>query len=284
MDAPTAPLTARSGRVKAARRLSRRADRREAGLFLAEGPQAVREALAAGCVREVFAVADAADQHPDLVEAAARAGVPWQVVDRPASAALSDSVHPQGVVAVCRLLDVPFRQLLDGPVRLLAMCADVRDPGNAGTVIRCADAAGAGGVLLLGTSVDPYNGKVVRASAGSLFHLPVALADDPAASVAEVRAAGLQVLAADAGGETDLDEAAEAGLLAAPTAWLFGNEAHGLPDALAAQADHRVRIPIHGRAESLNLATAAAVCLYASARAQRARPSPSSPTATGPVA
>lgn len=272
MGAPSAPLTARSGRVKAARRLSRRADRTGTGLFLAEGPQAVREALTAGCVREVFAVVEAGDRHPDLVEAAARAGVPWQVVDRQAAAALSDSVHPQGLVAVSRFLDVPVRQVLDGHARLLAMCADVRDPGNAGTVIRCADAAGAGGVLLLGTSVDPYNGKVVRASAGSLFHLPVALAEDPAATVTEVRAAGLQVLAADAGGETDLDEAAEAGLLAAPTAWLFGNEAHGLPDALAAQADRRVRIPIHGRAESLNLATAAAVCLYASARAQRARP------------
>jgi TrmH family RNA methyltransferase len=267
-----APLTARSGRVKAARRLTRRADRAETRLFLAEGPQAVREALAVGCVREVFAVAEAGDRHPDLAEEAARTRAPWQVTDRQAIAALSDSVHPQGVVAVCLFVDVPVQQVLDGHARLLAMCADVRDPGNAGTVIRCADAAGAGGVLLLGTSVDPYNGKVVRASAGSLFHLPAALAGDAAATVDQVRASGLQVLAADASGEVDLDEAADTGLLAAPTAWLFGNEAHGLPDALAAQADHRVRIPIHGRAESLNLATAAAVCLYASARAQRRRP------------
>jgi RNA methyltransferase, TrmH family len=136
-------------------------------------------------------------------------------------------------------------------------------------VIRCADAAGAGGVVLTGSSVDPYNGKAVRASVGSLFHLPLAIAHDTAAVVATLRAAGVTVLAADGAGELDLDDAADDGLLGRPTAWLFGNEAWGLPDDVAALADHRVRIPIHGRAESLNLATAAAVCLYASARAQR---------------
>jgi len=149
------------------------------------------------------------------------------------------------------------------------VCADVRDPGNAGTVIRCADAAGAAGVVLTGDSVDVYNGKTVRASAGSLFHLPVVVERDAAATVAVLRDGGLAVLAADGGGETDLDAAADDGLLAGRTAWLFGNEARGLPDELASLADHRVRVPIHGRAESLNLATAAAVCLYASARAQR---------------
>jgi TrmH family RNA methyltransferase len=124
-------------------------------------------------------------------------------------------------------------------------------------------------VLLAGQSVDPYNGKAVRASAGSLFHLPVAVESDTPRLLEAVRSAGLTVLAADGAGETDLDEAEDAGLLEGPTAWLFGNEAWGLPDEVAALADHRVRIPIHGRAESLNLATAAAVCLYASARVQR---------------
>ena len=148
------------------------------------------------------------------------------------------------------------------------MCADVRDPGNAGTVVRCADAAGADAVVLTGHSVDAYNPKTVRASAGSLFHLPLALEPDPAAAVAGLRERGLTVLAADGGGEVDLFDADS--LLARPTAWLFGNEAWGLPPELAGLADHRVRIPILGAAESLNLATAAAVCLYASARAQRA--------------
>ena len=146
------------------------------------------------------------------------------------------------------------------------ICADVRDPGNAGTVIRTADAAGAVGVVLSGNSVDPYNDKTVRASVGSLWHLPVSLADDPADCVRRAQDAGFVVLAADGAGDTDLFEAERSGLLDQPVAWLFGNEAWGLPDELAALADHRVSIPIFGRAESLNLSTAAAVCLYASAR------------------
>ena len=258
--------------MKAARRLARRVSRAEHRLFLAEGPQAVREALALpGCVREVFASPATAGQHPGLRAAADAQGLAWQLVDDAAMAALCDTVHPQGVVAVCRFLDVPVADVLAVGPRLLAVCADVRDPGNAGTVIRCADAAGAGGVVLAGSSVDPYNGKAVRATVGSLFHLPVALAPDPRQVVVDLKRAGLTVLAADGAGEVDLDDAADDGLLGRPTAWLFGNEAWGLPEDLAGLADHRVRIPIHGRAESLNLATAAAGCLYASARAQRPR-------------
>ena len=257
----------RSGRVKTARKLTRRVTRAEHRLFLAEGPQAVREALARpGCVREVFAAAGA---QPELAATAAAAGVPWLLVDEAALASLTETVSPQGVVAVCRFLDVPLSDVLRERPRLLAVCADVRDPGNAGTVIRCADAAGAGGVVLTGSSVDPYNGKAVRASVGSLFHLPLALDPRTTDVVAALQAGGVTVLAADGAGETDLDDAADEGLLTRPTAWLFGNEAWGLPGEIAALADHRVRIPIHGRAESLNLATAAAVCLYASARAQR---------------
>jgi TrmH family RNA methyltransferase len=260
-------LTSRSGRVKAARRLVRRPARVEHRLFLAEGPRAVAEALEVpGCVRELFVVPGS---HPELVEAAAAAGAPVHRVDEQAMASLCETVHPQGVVAVCGFLDVPLEELLAHRPSLVAVCADVRDPGNAGTVIRCADAAGAGGVVLAGQAVDPYNGKTVRATVGSLFHLPVSLDPGAAHTVDAVRAAGLTVLAADGAGEVDLDDAVDEGLLRRPTAWLFGNEAHGLPDELAAMADHRVRIPIHGRAESLNLSTAAAVCLYASARAQR---------------
>ena len=256
--------------MKTARRLARRVSRADHRLFLAEGPQAVREALTVpGCVREVFAVPSAAGQHPEIRAAAADQQVEWQLVDDAALASLAETVQPQGIVAVCRFLDVPSGDVVAASPRLLAVCADVRDPGNAGTVIRCADAAGAGGVVLTGSSVDPYNGKAVRASAGSLFHLPLAVEADTGAVVAALRAAGVTVLAADGAGELDLDDAADQGLLARPTAWLFGNEAWGLPDEVAALADHRVRIPIHGRAESLNLATAAAVCLYASARAQR---------------
>jgi TrmH family RNA methyltransferase len=261
-----APLTARSGRVRAARRLARRRDRAERRLFLAEGPQAVAEALAEpDVVREVFALPG---RYDDL-RASCEGRVPWLLVDDAGLAALTQTVHPQGVVAVCRFLDVPLAEVLATAPSLLACCVAVRDPGNAGTVVRCADAVAAGGVVLAGDAVDPYNGKVVRATAGSLFHLPLVVEPDPAGLVSACRATGLTVLAAAGDGEVDLHDAADGGLLAGRTAWLFGNEAHGLPVEVAAAADHRVRIPVHGRAESLNLATAAAVCLYASARAQR---------------
>lgn len=260
-------LSSKSGRVRAARRLVRRSDREELGLFLAEGPQAVREALATpGVVREVFAVPDA---HGDLRRAASEAGIGWILVDDSALSSLADTVHPQGVVAVCRTLDTALSDVLRGSPRLLALCADIRDPGNAGTVTRTADAAGADGVLFLGHSVDPYNGKAVRASVGSLFHLPIVREESIPDAVSAVRGAGLTLLAADGAGEIDIDRAAEEGLLSGPTAWLFGNEAWGLDEETAALADHRVRVPIFGRAESLNLATAAALCLYASAREHR---------------
>jgi TrmH family RNA methyltransferase len=176
--------------------------------------------------------------------------------------ALSDSVTPAGVVAVCRFVDVPLEQALIG--HFVAICTHVSDPGNAGTVIRCADAAGAGGVVLAGKSVDLYNPKTIRATAGSAFHVPVAQEAHPDDVIDAARAAGYAVVAADGSGETDLYDAAE--MLAGPTAWMFGNEAHGVPPGLLERADHRVRIPIHGRAESLNLSTAAALCLYESAR------------------
>jgi TrmH family RNA methyltransferase len=266
-----AVFTPRTPRVVAARRLQRRRDRDDTGRFLAEGPQAVREALARpGTVLELFGTAPALDRYADLAAAAPRAAT---VTDE-ALAALADTVAPQGLVAVCRQFDTPLADALARRPRLVALLAEVRDPGNAGTVLRTADAAGAGAVVFAGDAVDPYNGKCVRASAGSLFHLDVVRGRDPHAVVAAVAAAGLRVLAADAYGDADLDDLADAGELAAPTAWLFGSEAHGLPAELAAAAHARVRVPIHGRAESLNLAAAAAVCLYASARAQRSGGTP----------
>ena len=247
-------LKASNARLKDIRRLSRRPERSERRLFLADGPKAVEAALEAGCVEEVFARADV--ELSDLPD-----GVRVTRVEDRALELLSDSVTPAGVVALCRFVDLPVADVMAG-ARLIAMCADVRDPGNAGTVIRCADAAGADGVVLAGSSVDAYNPKTVRASVGSLFHLPLAVEPSAEAAVSAAKDAGLTVLAADGAGEVGLYDAP----LAGPTAWLFGNEAWGLPAELAALADHRVAIPIHGRAESLNLSTAAALCLYESAR------------------
>jgi TrmH family RNA methyltransferase len=167
---------------------------------------------------------------------------------------------------VARTWDVATLAVPDR-ARLLAILADARDPGNAGTAIRVADAAGADAIVLAGDSVDAYNDKTVRASVGSLFHLPVSLEVPVVEAISAAKAAGFTVVAADGAGEVDLFKARD--LLAGRVAWLFGNEAWGLPDEVAALADHRVAIPILGRAESLNLATAAAVCLYASAAAGR---------------
>jgi TrmH family RNA methyltransferase len=156
---------------------------------------------------------------------------------------------------------------LAGQPRLVAVLYGVADPGNAGTVIRVADAAGADAVLLAGDTVDPHNGKCVRASAGSLFHLPITRTRRSEDVLVACRNAGLRLVAADGYATADLDDAEDA--LAQPTAWVFGSEAHGLPADVLAEVDEALRVPIHGRAESLNLATAAAVCLYATARAQR---------------
>lgn len=264
-------LTQRSERIREARKLLRRSGREKAGLFLAEGAQAVFEAVAAGAQRTVEILVDdsARLRHSEIVEAAFDAGIPVRSADANAVASLSETVTPQGLVAVCRSLTVSLPDALRGAPRLVAVLAEARDPGNAGTVIRCADAAGADAVVLTHGSVDPQGGKAVRASAGSLFHLPVSTGPTAEETVDGLHDRGLTVLAADGSGEADLDETDDAGLLAGPTAWIFGNEAWGLPPPLRALADHVVSVPIYGRAESLNLATAAAVCLYASARAQR---------------
>ena len=259
-------ISPRSPRVSAARRLARRNFRGKERLFLAEGPQAVREALAHDPPpRELFVTEAAAARHAELVERAHAGGIPIRAVTARAAAALSETATPQGIVAVCPALDVSLAAALAGAPRLVAVLADIRDPGNAGTVLRSADAAGADAVVLAGGSVDPYNGKTVRASAGSLFHLPVVRGAGLSDAVSAARAAGLTVLAADGTGERALTDLPE---LAGPTAWLFGNEAWGLPAEIGALADARVRIPISPRAESLNLAAAAAVCLFASATAQ----------------
>ena len=184
---------------------------------------------------------------------------------------MADTVTPQGLVAVVQQTPTSVRDIFDASPRLVAICEEVRDPGNLGTIIRAADAAGADAVVLTGRTVDPYNPKVVRATTGSLFHLPVSVGGDLDEVVRRAHDAGLRILAADVKGE-DLLQARAEGVLAEPTGWLFGNEARGLEDEALALADQVLRLPIFGRAESLNLATAASVCLYESAFAQRATP------------
>jgi TrmH family RNA methyltransferase len=258
---PPAITSTKNKQVAAAVRLKKRAFRERDGRFLAEGAQAVREAAQAGAAEMVFYVPQpGGDTHPDVAGADA-AGIRTQEVSENVMAHLTSTVTPQGIVAVARFVDVPLHELPTRPMLVPVLCA-VRDPGNAGTVLRSADAAGADAIVFSDQSVDVYNSKTVRASAGSLFHLPVVRGATVEDSVATLRERGLQVLAADAEGQTSVYETD----LARPTAMLFGNEAWGLPREVSALADATVRVPIRGKAESLNLAAAAALMLFESAR------------------
>ena len=269
----------RAERVKAVRALAGRSARVRRGRFVAEGPQSVREAVEAGAALELYVTAEAAERHADVVGRAEQRRVPtWTVTDE-VLGAMTDTVTPQGLVAVCPTSTASLGDVLATAPRLVAVLDRVRDPGNAGTVLRAADAAGADAVVLSEGSVDVFNPKCVRSTAGSLFHLPVVVGVPLVDAVEALRRSGSTVLAADGSGALDLDDLADeaatgtpAGIdLRARTAWVFGNEAAGLTDAGRDAADAVVRVPLHGRAESLNLATAAVVCLYASARAQRRR-------------
>jgi TrmH family RNA methyltransferase len=274
-----------ASRIRAARSLAKRALRERSRRFLAEGPQAVKEALGANApgrvseqergqargersIIELFVTAHARSRHAALVDAVTRTGAPVHEVSDAIMAELAQTVTPQGLLAVCPFLDIALADLTALAPRLVVVLANVRDPGNAGTVLRTADAAGAHGVIFASASVDPYNSKCVRSSAGSLFHVPLVAGVAVSEATAALRAAGLVVLAADGKASLALDDLESAGLLGRPTAWLLGNEAWGLPGDLLSLADEAVAVPIYGQAESLNLAAAAAVCLYATARAQ----------------
>jgi len=259
----------RSPRVRGVAKLGKRDHRADTGLFLLEGPQAVREALTyrPELVIELFTTPTALERNSDIRSLAEQADLEVEFVTEQVLDAMADTVTPQGIVAVCRQFPTSLKDIFSDAPRLIAILEEVRDPGNAGTIIRAADAAGADAVILTGRSVDPYNPKVVRATTGSLFHIPVAVGVELDTVIDRARAAGIRVLAADIKGD-DLLAARREGLLAGPTAWLFGNEARGLSDEHYALADGAIAVPVYGHAESMNLATAASVCLYESAFAQ----------------
>lgn len=250
--------------MAAAAKLLRHVGRKRAGRFLVEGSNLVEAALARGLVVEVFVTEAAQLRFAGLLD-----GVTVHVVTDKAAKALSDTVTPIGLVAVCTMPEASLEEVLAASPRLVLVAVDTSEPGNAGTLIRIADAMGADAVVLAGEGVDPFNGKCLRASAGSIFALPVLSAPDTSALIAALHNAGLQVLATTLDGEASLDSPELEAELTVPTAWLFGAEAHGLAPDVAAAADARVRIPMPGSAESLNIAAAAAICLYQSARASR---------------
>lgn len=251
----------RNEKVAAALKLKKRAFRERERRFLVEGAQAISEALghAGGLVR-LFHV----DPDHAVLARARDAGVELVHVSDEVMAALTSTVTPQGLVGLAGFVDIPAAALPD-EASCVAVLHAVRDPGNAGTVLRSADAAGAGGVVFTSSSVDVYNPKTVRASAGSLFHVPVVREVETADALQELRRRGLRIIAMDPSGDADLYEVD----LQDPVAFVFGNEAWGLPAEVAALADASVRVPIQGGAESLNLAAAATICLFEWGRRQR---------------
>ena len=272
MSHPPVLTNPRADRVRSVRALSKRPVRDRTGRFAVEGPQGVREAVryAASRVRDVYLTAEALRRFADdIVEPARSAGLRVHEVTPEVLAAMAETEAPQGVLAVVDTATDDLDAVLDAGPRLLVLLTHVRDPGNAGTVIRGADAAGADAVLVSEASVDVHASKVVRSTAGSLFHLPVVTGLEVVATVRRLRAHGIRTYAADGAGTTSLPDAD----LSVPHCWVMGNEAWGLDDDVRNACDEVVRVPIHGRAESLNLAMAATVCLYASAGQHDREPS-----------
>ncbi|MEP7160956.1 MAG: RNA methyltransferase [Dermatophilaceae bacterium] len=256
----------RNERVRSVAALARRSVRSRRGQFVAEGPQSVEEAVRhrPDVVSHLYVEQDEAGRQGEIAALARAAGIPVSHIDARVLAAMSDAHAPQGPVAVCRHLDVSLADVLAAAPRLLCVLAHVRDPGNAGTVLRGADACGVDAVIVTDGSVDVYNPKVVRSTAGSLFHVPLVLGVAIQPLLEQLRGSGLATYATDSAGATRLDEAD----LTTAHAWVFGNEAWGLPEDTRRSCDKVIRIPIRGRAESLNLAMAATLCLFGSSSAQ----------------
>lgn len=255
----------RSDRVRMVAALARRSARSGSGRFLVEGPAGCRELVryAAEQVVDLYVTPAARERYPEIVEPAQAAGCYVHEATDEVLAAMADADTPQGLIAVARWRAPSLGEILDARPRLLVLLAQVRDPGNAGTVIRAADAAGADAVLLTANSVDVLSPKVVRSTAGSLFHLPVVAGLDTTATLARLRSASILTYAADGRARHTVEDVA----LTAAHAWVLGNESWGLPPEVAEACDDVVAIPMYGKAESLNLAMAATVCLFASARA-----------------
>ncbi|MBP3089181.1 RNA methyltransferase [Corynebacterium sp. sy017] len=260
------PFTEKTPRIVHAAKLHRSATRRKLKQFIVEGENSVDAAVATAAATDIFVTQQAAQRFSEIIETAGHLGIYVHPISEKAAKYLADTTAPTGIFAVCKTVLWSSRKALGHTPRIVSIPVETNDPGNAGTLVRISDAMGADSVIFAGNCVDPQASKVVRSSAGSFFHIPVAKNPDVAEVLEQVRAKNMQIIATSATGEVSLDEADE--LLAQPTAWLFGNEAHGLHPELLAQADYRVRIPIRGRAESLNLATAAAICVYETAKVQ----------------
>lgn len=255
----------RSPRVAAVKRLHSSRGRRDSRLFIAEGPQCVREALRKpGVVQEIFLSANATETSQALVNGTS---LPVTVVSDDVLAAMGETQVPQGILAICHWVTRPLDEVLHPGIAMAVVIDGAGDPGNVGTIIRTAHAAGADALVMTQDSVDPHNGKCVRATAGSLFHLPIATGAEASEIADLARSAGLRLAVTAADGEVGLYELV-GGNDRDPIAWILGSEAHGVSAQMREIADLTVAIPMFGAAESLNVGSAAAICLYSDAAAR----------------
>lgn len=247
--------------VKAAAELKQKKYRQQQGLFLAEGLRTVEEAVRYGEVASIFYTAIEDDRTRSVLEKAAAKQVQLICVSDSVMKKIADTETPQGIVAVCRLQKNTLDNLL-ATGKLLLVLDRVGDPGNIGTMLRTADAAGVGGLVLLKGSADIYAPKTVRASMGSLFHVPVVSGLSEQELVSSARKAGYELLVTCLDGADNLYKADLCGRLA----FVMGNEANGVSSSLLAAADKRVFIPMQGKAESLNVAMAAGIVMFEALR------------------
>jgi TrmH family RNA methyltransferase len=258
-------LGPKSDVVTGARDLLQNKNRRTRNQFLVEGPQGVEAALQAELVSSIFV----ADWDTELAVIAREHGVRVNLVTTPAMEALSETVSPQGIVAVCSIPDVSLEDVLATKPRQLAVCVGISDPGNLGTIIRTAAASGVDAVITTAGSVDAWSGKVVRATAGTFTSVPVIAGLDESMLRRALQANNFTMLATTGGAAHDIYDKTIVEMYTKPHAWLLGNEAHGLPEQWLFDGVVQVKIPMEREVESLNVASAAAVCFFASQFAQR---------------
>ena len=265
-------------RLKTFRSLMLKQGRTRNGAFLVEGPQAVGEALRSKpeAIKTVLMTDIARVSHSDLLQLVLQTGTEFLEASDVDISRLSQAQSPQGVIAISRFIDVKLETLPTDQNAQFIFLNNIRDPGNLGNIIRTADAAGVAGVLLTSGSVDIYNPKVVRASTGSIFNVPIVTGVALEECIASLKQFGIRVIAADVSGRS-ISDLEQQTIFHNAIVWLFGNEAHGLSNDDIAVADEVVSVPIFGRAESLSLQTAAAICVYQSSFARQGKKSRSRP-------
>ena len=265
----------RSERVRRLKALGTLRGRRKHGLFILEGAHAVEIALyQPAALEELWGTQRSQERYGELFAMAREAGVPIRLTTSDIMSYVTDTVTSQEILAVASPVHNPLEDVLTPRARCVALLESVRDPGNLGTIIRVAHAAGVDAVVTTHDSVDIYNPKVVRSTTGSLLKVPIAIDQDFSTVIDRAHECGLQVLGtsgSDAAHRLDTEVAEGSDLdISAPSLWVFGNEAHGLSAEHLSACDTSVSVPLYGDAESLNIAIAAAICLYDCVRAQRA--------------